>query len=119
MVSLLLTTLKIVKKVLLRYKRNDRMCVLRALDKTKYGDFSQKAVWCAFMKMRYPKRRFFHPRLKYGTYRLSNFSLISLVISLSNVSLKFSLGKNSCKEYYKVDLRLVLVLLSQICSDKT
>ena len=33
------------------------MCVLRALDKKKYGDFSRRAVWCAFLKFRFPKGR--------------------------------------------------------------
>merc|ERR1712227_911536 len=46
---------EIQKEQLLKSPENSRMCVLRAVDKTKYGDFSSKAVWCAFLKFRFPK----------------------------------------------------------------
>jgi len=43
------------KDKLLSYKTNDRMCVIRVFDKSQYGDFSQKAVWCAFVKIYFRK----------------------------------------------------------------
>jgi len=46
---------KAVKDKLLSIKENNRMCVIRAFDKSQYGNFSQKAVWCAFVKIHFRK----------------------------------------------------------------
>ena len=48
---------KAVKKRLLSIKENNRVCVNRAFNKSQYGDFSQKAVWCKFVEIHFRNLR--------------------------------------------------------------
>ena len=46
---------KNVREGLLRVKKNNRLCVLRAADDSRYDVKDDKTVYCEFVKMRYKK----------------------------------------------------------------